>query len=542
MPPLMVSTCFTDSSYTIHLTDICHTWSESLDRKAIIMRGFQEDTSVDPSAGDNMGALINMLKDAFDSSRPGHARATLSLTSCNRKQTGREGLLLTVKYTFPEDTRLTPLVWPVYLKKCPQSTTISELVLPLIRVHYVQSQQIDALARALTNADAALGRILDKMENRDFGLENVFNSLPPAKKVLREVAEAHVKRRAPFKLSEWAAKFTATVELPDDVESLIQRVFGGAGVRYRPSTAASLRESPVQWWTAIGNITILPAHWGSASKPDVNANPLPTTPAADDDDDDDDFQVQENLPHVAKLQAKPRTSKPAAASSTEKYQHDKHQVQVKPPLLEAGRSGKLQRGQGAILGDDSSTEDEMSTSSPPSKRCQARAGTPRLGVIGRKAKSKSPAALSPPYAMRSTGDNESEMAPDRQLDSYDASEKEPSPTRAGSGTGSIVRKVPVGLPQHLEEEGSVDDSSSKLEPGGSQARPAVRPRRIGMVGKRHATGESAEPNSRGKTRIREVEPQMRLETPEERANRRRQELERCMASKASDPGKKRRRF
>ena len=537
MPPLIVSTCFTDSSYTIHLTDVCHTWSESLNRKAIIMRGFQEDTVIDPSDGENMRALLDILKDAFDSSSPSHARVTLSLASYDRKQTGGEGLLLTVKHTFPEETGLAPLVWPVYLKKCPQSTTISELVLPLIHDHYVQSQQIDALARALRNKDAALRRMQDKMENRDFDREPVLNSLQPTK-VSREVAEARIKRRVPFNFSEWAAKFTASVEPPDDIETLIQRVFGGTGVHYRPRTVANLRESLVPWWTAIGNVTVLTAQYGSALKPDVNISSLPTMPAADDDEDD--FQVQETPPHLVKRHAEPRASKPTFTSSTEKYEHSEHQVQVKTPLLKTGRSVKLQRGQGAILGGDSSTEDEMSTPSSPSTRCQTRAGKTRMGVIGRKAKSKSPEALYPPCVTRSIGGNESESASDRELDCH-AIDKEPSPTRAGrGGIDSTVKKASMDLSQH-PEEGSVD-ASFKLKPGGSQAQPAIQPRRIGMIGKRHPTGELTEHNSRGQTKIPEVEPHTRLETLEERVNRRRQELERRMASKAPGSGKKRRRF
>jgi hypothetical protein len=62
LPPLFILATFALDSYSIHLTDLTHIWSESLTKRAIIRRSREENTSIDPSDGDQFRIFVDKIK------------------------------------------------------------------------------------------------------------------------------------------------------------------------------------------------------------------------------------------------------------------------------------------------------------------------------------------------------------------------------------------------------------------------------------------------------------------------------------------------
>ncbi|KAJ2902807.1 hypothetical protein MKZ38_000088 [Zalerion maritima] len=534
LPPLIVSTCFSNSSYAVHLSDMTNTWSETLDRRAVIMRGFQEDTSIDPSDGDNMRALLNKLRDGFDSCRPGHSKTRLSLAPHDGKPTGEDGLVLTVKYTFPPGAGLQPLVWPLYLKKCPSSRTTTELILPLCRVHYAQSQELDALTKALAEKDAVITKLLDKLDNMGVGLENVFSSLPVKRKVTRAVAENRINGLAPFDRPGWTSQFNGRVESPTDTDALIRGVFGGTGVRYEPPKADASTRSTHAWWQTIGTIMSFPIRSDPGPGTNINTSPLPTK-SAEVEDNDDDFQAQVTRPRLTKPLA--TTRHPVKMEKTK--DGDDFQAQSTPHRLRIGQRGGTVP---AKPEDDVSTEDDDPGLLAPPKAVVQQPRRKRLGAIRGKATAKSP---SPPIPQQAEAGPESETASEVASETEDAPTKQPSPPasrpgrrRLGQLGGRMVKEVSPA-PDTTETPTThppTHDTSS------SNPTRDTAPRRLGAIGKRHAIQDQPGSDPRGRTRTPGTAAANQRETSEERANRRRQELEKGIAAKAAAPARKKRKF
>src|SRR5690242_19223257 len=81
LPVLLVSAEMGPASYTIRLTDMANLWTETLERKDICMRGWCENTSIDPSdTPENMAKFLASLQSALDASQPGHENTSLSLS------------------------------------------------------------------------------------------------------------------------------------------------------------------------------------------------------------------------------------------------------------------------------------------------------------------------------------------------------------------------------------------------------------------------------------------------------------------------------
>src|SRR3569833_120680 len=82
VPDLLVSAAFSESAYTVHVTDMSNIWSESLDRRAICLRALHEETKIDPTNGDDqMGVFLGKVLSALDPSSDELVVAWLSLSS-----------------------------------------------------------------------------------------------------------------------------------------------------------------------------------------------------------------------------------------------------------------------------------------------------------------------------------------------------------------------------------------------------------------------------------------------------------------------------
>ncbi|KAK5656939.1 hypothetical protein OQA88_3461 [Cercophora sp. LCS_1] len=512
IPNLLVSTTFSTDSYKVHLTDLANVWVESMERKPIFKRGLVEDTSIDPSDGpDQLRRMFEVLQAAFDTNKPEHANTSLTIES------GKDDALV-VHVTCILPKPLKPFKWPMTLTKCPHSSVVTQLMLPLITAHEARTREIDELVGALGEKDAVITKLVDKLEATGIGLEHVFNALSGKRKVSRAAAESKVKGLAPFSESRFrsnAAELQGGAS-PTDVSSVLDGVFGGAtGLKYRSDM--DLEASPMlnDWWSGLsrGQSLIL----ADRSRRRTTATPDTSQRVGKAADDDDDFQIQATPPGLASARKRATNTRPAVADDSETS--DGEDIPDSLPLPSLSRTVGAS---GSRLG----TVGGHKNSSPPSPQA---ATPPRQVPSG------------PKLAGSSTA---SETASDND-DVAESPPKPPSPKSAPrrGGLGRIGGKAKEVTPA-TEQVRSPSPVAPKISP--------TPPRRhkLGVIGKKSNAESSPQTESpsessrgRSKTPAAAGKPERLRETSEERADRKRAELQRELERRAAAaPAKKKRKF
>lgn len=527
MPVLLACTEIDTSSYTVRITDMANMWVESLDRKAICMRGWDENTSIDPSdTPENMAMFLASIRSALDPSHPSHKQTSMSLAPASPIDAREGGLTLKVTCHLPG---LQPLKWPIHLRKASPSTIATALVLPLIQAHHSRTCEIESLTSMLNQKDGVVTKLLDKLEATGTGLEHVFNTLSGKKKVSRSVAESRVKGLAPFNRLQWQSEMD-NEEGPGSASSLVHDVFAIDGVRHHGSL--EIEDSPKldRWWLDLKGTFQIPQQ--SRSTKTQREEKIQADIAAEDDDD---FQVQATPPHLASAtKHKPFSKAPPADDAT----------------TDNGEDG------GAV---SPALPSETHASAKPLEELKPSTTAPRFGVIGGKEKPTPQRSASPEIVHNTVETNDkqtvgSDTASDvADNDNETASTMDPSPpssppkhpTSQKGRLGRIGGRT-AGTQGVQETNTSVIDKPS----GTTSEAPASRLPKLGMIGKSKEdtssvlsatthTGERGRLPSRESTKSKD-EPR---ETSMERADRRREELKRELEKKAAaGPVKKKRKF
>lgn len=514
IPTLLVSASFAADSYSVHLTDLVNVWEETMERKPIVKRGLVEDTSIDPSdSPDQLRRMLELIRAAFDPADDEHANTSLNIGS------DKDGaLLIHVTCVLPKP--LKPFRWPMQLLKLPPAALATKLVLPMVMAHEARVRDAENLMAALREKDAVINKLVDKLDATGIGLEHVFNTLPGKRKTSRSAAEERVKCLAPFREAEFQAK-SAELHPPSDlgdVPTLLARVFGGPGMKSAPSMDLEASSLLNDWWTKLGkgrNIVL-------AARPKESRRTASPAPAAVKPEvareDDDDFQVQATPPGLSAAR--------------------KRDTNTRPPPID----------------DDETTDGEDSSDIPDSMPPLPAAGDagpsrPRLGTLGgRKRPSASPSPprtqASPPKPARAKQTftyPESETASEGDDDDLDAPARAPSspkpPPRRG-GLGRIGGRPRATTP-------TAERPASPEAP----KEPSPRKHKLGVIGAAPKAESSArseglgeERKAREATRTSPNRPPPR-ETSQERADRKRAELQRELERKAAaGPAKKKRKF
>jgi hypothetical protein len=445
-----VSTDFTSTaqSYTIQLTDLANVWTETLDKRPIIMRALKEDTSIDPTDGpDQIRKLLELLRAAFDPSAPEHSDTSLALTGVTD---GEDGLEIHVSVVLPKPLR--PLKWPLYLKKSSPPAIATELVLPLIHAHQHRAREVDELVATLNEKDNVIAKLVDKLEATGTGLEHVFNQLSGRRKVTRAIAEDRVKGLAPFREPEFRKRVddANTEGSSDDVSTLLDSVFGGR-LRLPSGTGLEIGDSPAlnDWWTKLGrgkhgalvsrgketktasrvrNVTPTASEPATPAKSRTQAQKRrrvadddESTADEADDDDNDDFQVQVT---PAKHDKPSRNTKASQAVDANNNEDDEDEVQAsahrhQKPALHA-------RSHHVVPDDeeeDNHDDDEFRVQATPHKNAKPADNTR--------------SAQAAPEDEETASENEDEEIPDSMPSQ---TIKQQPPKKSGSKLGSIGGK------------------------------------------------------------------------------------------------------
>lgn len=525
LPVILVSFHTDTSAYAIHVTDMANMWSESLDRKAIFMRGWNENTSIDPSdTPDNMAKLLVCLNTALDASQPGHNEASIRLDRDSRSDAGDDGLVLNITYEIPG---LQPLKWPMFLKKLPPSSIATQLVLPLVQAHHAKDVEIDFLTRSLGNKDAVLNKLLDKLEAVGTGMEHVFNALSGKKKISRAAAAEKVPGLAPFDHRRWKTGLAYEEDCPNDAESLVQRVFEKGGLQFQPIINSVESPRLDQWWQDFKGASSVahPPQYKAAVGKDKSPTPQDSE-KAQIEQDDDDFQVQSTPPHLLPQGKSTHATKTPFADDASTEGESIASAGSVSPDPSTRKSNKPVRKIGALGGKKQST--------PPL--------SPNLVQSQARKKSASQQHDDSETASESEGDDKPATAEVEKSAPSILSPARPAANRSGLG------RIGGNKTKRLVEEQSVIHDAEVGEPSTTEVSHR-HSKKLGAIGKskdniNEVTKTTNEDNRRSRTTTKEVTAESRSrETSQERADRRREELKKELEKKAAaGPAKKKRRF
>ena len=206
IPCLLAKYDFGPTSYTVHLTDLTYLWTESLDRKQIIRRALELNTSIDPSEdGSQMRLLLSHIREALE----GVPGTSVTLT---RKDTLNE-LPLDLSAMLPSP--LPPLEWPITLSQASQESFTSHFVLPFLSQSLTLRGQIVSLLDSLREKDNVVRKLSDRMQSDGTDFSKLF----PGAGSIRSGSRVSGKEAAARE------HFSANSNSPSSIHGLVEKLF-----------------------------------------------------------------------------------------------------------------------------------------------------------------------------------------------------------------------------------------------------------------------------------------------------------------------------
>ncbi|MCJ1398604.1 hypothetical protein MMC11_001804 [Xylographa trunciseda] len=195
--PLLVKHNISSSAYTIQITDLTRIWTESLDRRQIIRRAFDENASIDPSEGP--GQLMKLLQE-IEKALKGQANTSLTI----EHSTQSENITLRATVVLPNPFPL--LTWCFHLSSAPQELLTSDLLLPCLSELLSAESEVASLLTHIKDKDHVISRLTEKLEAAGIEMTAVFPSAAPprrSKANARELVLASVRGLSEFNIKSW---------------------------------------------------------------------------------------------------------------------------------------------------------------------------------------------------------------------------------------------------------------------------------------------------------------------------------------------------
>lgn len=542
LPTLLISTSFGSASYTVHLTDLTHIWSESLERRDIYRRSQKESTSIDPTDGDQIHVLLDKIRLGID----GGKGTSLSL-AINRDADTPE---ITLNITVDLPGGLNPLEWPIILTPASQSLLTAHLVVPLLEAQQMRMREMASLADILRDKDQVIQKLVDKLESEGTELGQVFPHIAgkSGRKIDRKSAEEKVKGLKLFDKQVWRQGLE-NGESPN-IEQLASQIFGSGGPwNLNIKGSSNISKRPDNWWQSLKGDTFelcskMPT-LDERSKAKKGKGAEKSVPKEEEStEDDDDFQVQVTPPRRAQNEQKRGTDQPMDDESTEDDDDDLDAPSQKPKIPDSSPPSQLAKSpvkkapkKLGVLGgkreppkpipeDDDETEGSTPSPIQKSHRLADRSASPVA----------EPSTAKPKRTLGRVGGKKTSPQPEVE----EPAKEQPKPSRGRLGQIGGKKKEPTPSPSEPEPE---------AEAVASPPKPAVETKKkLGSLGgaKSKAGGEasvrpSEEPRGRAIKQEEEKEPPPR-ETSEERANKKREQLKIELEQRAKAPAKKKRKF
>jgi hypothetical protein len=538
LPALLISTAFRSDSYAVHLTDLTHIWSESLDRRDIFRRSQAENTSIDPRDGDQLHVLLDKIRLGIEGGRD------TSLTLAVNDDAGRPGVTLSI--TVPLPGGLAPLEWPVNLTAASQFLLTDQLMIPLLEAQQMRMREMASLADILREKDHVIQKLVDNLESQGIQLGQVFPHAvgKSARKIDRKKAEEKVKGLRLFDIEAWRQGLEK--EESRDIGQLAEQVFkidGPSDLDIKQT--ANILKGPDNWWESIKGGTFdlstgKPAlhQQSKASKNEKHNKAIPKE--EESTQEDDNFQVQATPPRLTSAAQKSAADQTIDESTDDDddldapSQRSKRPHSSPPPPPPTKSLDKAPKKLGLVGGkrepatpvpqDDEDTT-EGSTSPRPEKSHSPEKRTP--------SPAPKPTPAKPKRTLGRIGGKEKPPEPEATPEVKEP----PKPSRGRLGQVGGKRKEATPAPADPELEGTAVSPSE----------PAVRAKKPGGAGEaksKQDQGDSEEPRGIAvKQETEETKEPPPREASEERADKKREQLRMELEEKAkAAPAKKKRRF
>lgn len=540
LPTLLISADFRSDSYTIHLTDLTHIWSESLQRGDIFRRSKKENTSIDPRDGDQLRVLLDKIKVGIEG-----GKGTQKMLIVN-DDTGKPSITLNITVDLPRG--LSPLEWPVHLTSAPQSLLTEQLMIPLLGAQQMRMREMASLTDILRDKDQVIQKLIDRLESQGTQLGQVFPHAAgmSGRKIDRKMAEEKVKGLKLFSMQGWRQGLKR--EESRNIEQLVDQVFGRYEVSDLNFQSSSYHlKSEENWWEGIKGQTFeIYSTMTSTELPKtkVHDNAKSTPKDKENVQDNDDFQIQETPPHLASAKQKLGQSQSIEDSNEEEEDDDLDapsqrtkipdnlptpQLPVKSPVTVPKKLGVIggTREPPPVPQDDDETT-EGSTPSPV-QRSHSREGHTTAPVTA-------PSPVKPKRTLGTIGGKKTTPEPEQAP----PVKEQLKPSRGRLGQVGGKKKDATAVPAEREEETTISPPKSGPE----------EKKKLGSLGgpksKSKSGGEGNEAvaeTARGRAVKQEEEKEPpRRETSEERANKKREQLKMELEEKAKAPVKKKRKF
>ncbi|MCJ1395606.1 hypothetical protein MMC18_008492 [Xylographa bjoerkii] len=216
--PLLVKHDITSSAYTIQVTDLTHIWTESLDRRQIIRRAFDENVSIDPSEGP--GQLMKLLQE-IEKALTGQPDTSLKIEYPTRPES------ITLKATVILPSPFPLLTWCFRFSSAPQELFTSEFLLPCLSELLRARSNVASLLTHIKDKDHVISRLTEKLEAAGIELTAVFPSAAPSRRSkanAHELVLASVRGLDEFDVKNWRNGVRALTE-DTNIEVLYSQVF-----------------------------------------------------------------------------------------------------------------------------------------------------------------------------------------------------------------------------------------------------------------------------------------------------------------------------
>ena len=244
IPPLLIKSEFGASSYKIWLTDLTYIWTELLDRRQIIQRALNVDTSIDPSEDSSqLRLLLQSIQDALVQ-RSG--TAVDFVRSNHPKQ-----LVMQTSTSLPAP--LKPLEWRMTLNSAPQSTLTAEFTIPLLSQQSIAKAEKASLLQQLRYKDSVISRLTEKMQSDGVDFSRVFPASVPGRLGAnpRQILAKSVKGLAEFDVQEWQSRMIKDYKTLEELRDLVSNTFDADPIE--AATESQISDSPSygDWWANL---------------------------------------------------------------------------------------------------------------------------------------------------------------------------------------------------------------------------------------------------------------------------------------------------
>ncbi|KAF2151673.1 XLF-domain-containing protein [Myriangium duriaei CBS 260.36] len=479
---------FHDAGHEIYLTDLSRLWSEQLQYEEIIRKAKENGSAIDP--GENAQQREQLFR-KIASALEGDRGTSLTIKPREIDDT------IVLELISPLPAGLSDLHWKIVLHEKEPGVYREHLAGPLLEGLHRKELDINHLHQTIKEKDHVISRLLDRLESSGTDLTTVFSGTANVK-MSRKASQRgqlgrYVRGLEPFNASAWISS-TASIDKPGEMTSVLMDI-------------VPLDNDSFIRQLGFGDSTTERATPVTQTQIKQEAHQEQRMPQRDDDtasdtetEDENDFQVQQ-IPEKGRLNGGlPQYSRAVSAANDDLHS----------PL------GQVK--------DESLNLPQESPSPPASKHGPSPTRSPskskvRLGMIGG-AKS---------------------MARSESITTEDAPSPPPDSTQQASITKTISpRKPKLGMVGGRKGTSSASTSN----PAEDEAHQSRMPKEdLAATKDQSMQLRHRSPKSEAGSQVRDtdttVEVQKPKESSEDRADRRRDELKRQLASQPAGAKKKR---